>query len=69
MFLDSTMIEQLSDEELIAEHKRLTQMGWDRAADIAKRRKERHERIDFDNPNFNIKLQEIEQEIKKRGLK
>jgi hypothetical protein len=37
--------------------------------EIAKRRKERHEKIDFDNPLFMGHLLDLEQELKNRGLK
>jgi hypothetical protein len=65
----AAMITQWNNEQLQSEYTRLVQAGWDRSLDIAKRRKERHEKIDFDNPNFTRIIQELEQEMKNRGLK
>jgi hypothetical protein len=62
------MITQWNNEQLQSEYTRLVQAGWDRSLDIAKRRKERHEKIDFDNPNFTRIIQELEQEMKNRGF-
>ncbi len=59
---------KLTDDELQLEYQRLKKAEWDRSLDIAKRRKERHERIDFANPAFALHLQEREQEMKNRGL-
>lgn len=58
-----------NDEQLKKEYKRLVQRGWERSIDIAKRRKERHERIDFDNPLFTNQIKQLEDEMKVRGLK
>lgn len=63
------MIKDWTNDQLISEFKRLTKLGWDRTLDIAKRRKERHENINFDNPLFTTQLKELEQEMKNRGLK
>lgn len=60
---------ELTDDVLQSEYQRLTKAGWDRSLDIAKRRRERHEKIDFDNPLFVQQLKDLEQELKKRGLK
>jgi len=59
----------LSDDEVKEQYQRLTKAGWDRALEIAKRRKERHEKINFDNPAFIKHLQDLEDEMKERGLK
>lgn len=59
----------LTNEELLEQHQKLTKAGWDRAIEIARRRKKRHENISFDNPTFIGHLNDIEQELKNRGLK
>jgi hypothetical protein len=59
----------LTNDELLAHHRKLTAAGWSRAVEIAKRRKQRHEKIDFDNPLFMGHLLDLEQELKNRGLK
>lgn len=62
-------ISKWPDQHLQDEYTRLNKAGWDRAIDIDKRRKERHENIRFDNPNFMDYLKNLEQEMKNRGLK
>lgn len=62
-------ISKWPDQHLQDEFHRLTKAGWDRALNIAKRQKERHENIKFDNPNFMNYMQNLEQEMKNRGLK
>lgn len=63
------MISDWNDEQVQKEYYRLTQLGWNRAIDIAKRRQRRHDRIDFDNPLFIGQLKQLEDEMKARGLK
>lgn len=55
--------------QLQNEYVRLVKQGWDRTLDIAKRRKERHQNIKFDNPNFMDYLKTLQQEMENRGLK
>lgn len=59
----------LSDDDLKTEYQRLTKLGWNRAEAIASRRKSRHEKIDFDNPKWISRLQQLEKEMESRGLK
>lgn len=63
------MMQKWNNEQLISEHKWLTQLEWDRTLRIAEEQKERHERINFENPLFVNQLKTIEQELKDRGLK
>ncbi len=59
----------LTDDELQLEYQRLKKAEWDRSLDIAKRRRERHENINFDNPLFAQQLKDLEEEMKNRGSK
>ncbi len=60
---------KLTDDELQSEYQRLIKIEWDRSLDIQKRRRERHENINFDNPLFAQQIKDLEQEMKNRGLK